>query len=80
MKFSLIEIANALITLILVAIIAWAKYREKKLSAEHELADNPERCKDHETRLRAVEVIVTRLDERTTDMAGDIEEIKRKLT
>ena len=79
MKFSLIEIANALITLILVAFIAWAKYREKKLSADAELAANPERCKDHETRLRSIEVVVIRLEERATDMAGDIEEIKRRL-
>ena len=79
MRFSLVEIANALVTLVLIAVIAWAKYREKKISAEAELADNPERCKDHETRLRAIEGIVTRLDERTTDMAGDIDEIKKKL-
>ena len=80
MKVNLIEILNALVTLMLASFIAWAKYKDKKLSAEAELADNPERCKDHETRLRVIEGIVTRLDERTADIEGDIDEIKKKLT
>jgi hypothetical protein len=63
-KLSLVEIANALATLVLVAILAWAKVRERKLSRERGLLENPERCADHEDRLRAIEKVMIRVVEK----------------
>ena len=55
-RISLIELINALAVLFLAAFIGWTKYRERKLSKDNELLDNPERCKDHANRLREIEL------------------------
>jgi hypothetical protein len=55
MKLSPVEIINALATLVLVALLAWAKYREKKMTRDSGLSDNPERCTEHEMRLGNIE-------------------------
>ena len=55
LKLNLIEVANALATLILVAVLAWAKIRERKLRRDLNLPDNPTSCNDHEKRLREIE-------------------------
>lgn len=62
MKFNLIEIANALATLVLVTVLAWAKLRERKLRRDNGLPDNPTSCKDHEDRLRAIEGKLGKID------------------
>ncbi len=72
MKLNIVEVANALATLVLVAVLAWAKLRERKLSRDKGLLDNPERCRDHEDRLRDIE-------EGIGDIKGDIKAIKTKL-
>ena len=71
-KFSLMEIANALATLVLVVILAWVKYREKKLTKAAGLIDNPERCEQHQTKIAVIE-------ERLDHIEDDIKEIKGKL-
>ena len=78
-KLSLVEIANALATLVLVAILAWAKVRERKLSRERGLLENPERCADHEDRLRAIEKVMIRVVEKVERIERDINEIIKRL-
>ena len=79
MKIDLFAVINALATLIVAGFVAWSRYKEKKITAEAELADNPERCKDHETRLRAIEAIVIRLDIRVHDALTVIEDLKHAI-
>lgn len=78
-KLSLVEIANAFATLVLVAILAWAKVKEKRLSRERGLMENPDRCADHEDRLRAIEKVVIQLDGKVGRIERDIEEIIKRL-
>lgn len=66
------EIANAIATLILVAVLAWAKIKERKLARAAGLLANPERCEQHQTRLAVIE-------ERLDTIEEDIKEIKGKL-
>lgn len=79
LKINVVEIANALAVIILAAFIAWTKYKERKLSKDNDLLANPERCKDHETRLRRIEEIIPAWEERFKNMADDIADIKRKV-
>ena len=72
MKFGLVEIANALATLILVAVLAWVKYREKRLTKAAGLSGNPERCEQHSIKLAVIEGRLERIER-------DIEEIKGRL-
>jgi hypothetical protein len=73
MKLSLVEIANALATLVLVAVLAWVKYREKRLTKAAGLSGNPERCEQHSIKLAVI-------DGRLARVERDIEEIKGKLS
>jgi len=66
------EIINAIATLIVVAVIAWAKVKERKLAKAAGLLANPERCEQHQTRLAVIE-------ERLDTIEEDIKEIKEKL-
>jgi hypothetical protein len=72
MKLSLVEIANALATLVLVAILSWVKYREKRFTKAAGLSGNPERCEQHSTKLALMEQRLGRIER-------DIEEIKGRL-
>lgn len=54
-ELSTIEIINSLAVLILAALIAWARYRERKLTDKYKLGPNPERCARHEERLNQIE-------------------------
>lgn len=49
---------------------------EKRRVAELKLKGNPERCGDHETRLRAVESKLVEVCTNVGDMKDDIREIK----
>jgi hypothetical protein len=91
MKLNLVEIINAIATLILVAVIAYFKYKSwkgEKKEAEaqelHGLDANPERCKDHEARLRGLEkdLAITNttsalMAAKMVTIAEDVVEIKR---
>ena len=72
MKLGLVEIANALATLILVAVLAWVKYREKRLTKAAGLSGNPERCEQHSIKLAVIEGRLERIER-------DIEDIKGRL-
>ncbi len=55
--------------------LGWRLYdgwKEKKLTKEYELKDNPDRCREHGE-------AIARLDERVKNVEGDIREINRKL-
>jgi uncharacterized protein YaeQ len=73
MKLSLVEIANAIATLVLVVILAWVKYREKRLTKAAGLSNNPERCEQHSIKIAVIEGRLERIEK-------DIEEIKGKLS
>jgi hypothetical protein len=72
MKLSLVEIANALATLVLVALLAWAKLRERRMTKAAGLSNNPERCEIHQTKIAVIEQRLKRIER-------DIEEIKGRL-
>jgi len=72
MKLSPVEIINALATLVLVALLAWAKYKEKKMTREHGLSDNPERCTEHEQRLANIEKKLDELEDNNRADHGKI--------
>lgn len=64
----------------------WRDRREKRLSKEHNLTDNPERCADHETRLRAqekeladIKVNLARVETKVDALTDDVSDVKRKL-
>ncbi len=71
-RLNFIEIANALATLVLMGLVVWAKVREKRLTKSYDLDDNPDRCKDHEDRLRSIEKTLG-------DIKGDIKVIRSKV-
>jgi hypothetical protein len=62
MKLNLIEVANAVATLVLVAVLAWAKLRERRIRRENDLPDNPTSCTDHEKRLRTIEGAIAKIN------------------
>jgi len=79
MKLNLMEIINALAVLIVAAVIAWSKYREKKLTKEAGLLGNPQRCEDHALAIKEINdklgqhgeklaTLETKVDNLTKDM------------
>jgi uncharacterized protein YaeQ len=79
MKLSLVEIANALATLVLVAILAWIKYREKRLTRAAGLGSNPERCEKHENSINEINMKLVGIGRDIQNMRDDISEIRGKL-
>jgi hypothetical protein len=71
-KLNLVEICNALATLVLVAILAWAKVRERRLTKAAGLSNNPERCEQHSIKIAVIE-------ERLDRIERDIAEIIKRL-
>lgn len=61
---------------------AWGyiKLRDKRIRSEAGLGDNPSSCKDHEDRLRKIETVATRLDEKVSRIERDVDEIRRSLS
>jgi ABC-type xylose transport system permease subunit len=72
MNLNLIEVCNAIATLVLVAILAWAKVRERRMTKAAGLENNPERCEIHSVKIA---VIIERLDR----IDRDITEIIKRL-
>lgn len=72
MKLNWFEIVNALAVLILSVVLAWGKVREKRLSREMNLEDNPKRCDRHEKTL-------DELNHRIGNIEGDVKAIKVKI-
>jgi hypothetical protein len=71
-KLNLIEVCNALATLILVAVLAWAKVRERRMTRAAGLSNNPERCEQHSIKIALIEQRLDRIER-------DIAEIIKRL-
>ena len=61
------------------ALVTYWRLREKTLAKEHGLGDNPERCKDHENRLRDMEKACVGIAKDIENIKEDLNEIKRRL-
>ncbi len=53
--------------------------KERVKTAEYRLGENPERCKDHEIRLRSLETTYATTSANISDIKEDIREIKARL-
>lgn len=73
------EIIGILLGTIAFALVTYWRLKEKVLSKEHGMLDNPERCRDHEERLRKIETIAIKLDAKVEGMKEDVDGIIRKL-
>lgn len=84
MKTSLFELINAIAILILSGLIAWARYREKRLTERYKLGPNPERCARHEERLNQLENETKELRAENRQEHGKIfnalDDIRQRLT
>ncbi|MFA5542765.1 MAG: hypothetical protein WDA47_03265 [Bacilli bacterium] len=54
-KINLVELINGLAVIILAALIAWSRWRERRLEKRFGLKNNPERCAANEQRLKGLE-------------------------
>jgi hypothetical protein len=70
---SMKEIITASVIVLIIGFNAWEKYHEYRKRKTYSLAANPDRCQDHELRLRSIEkdcgeiktnvaVLVTKVD------------------
>jgi hypothetical protein len=73
------EILGILMGAAAFALVTYWRLREKALAARHGLGDNPERCKDHENRLRDMEKACVGIAKDIENIKDDLNEIKRRL-
>lgn len=76
---SAVEMINSIAVLILAALIAWARLKEKKLAEKYKLKPNPERCAVNEGRIKNLEVDVGEIKAGLKEISNSLVGIKERL-
>jgi hypothetical protein len=73
------EVIGTVLGITAFALVTYWRLKERALVKEHNLLGNPERCKDHDDRLRDLEKACVGLCKDIENIKEDIAEIKRRL-
>jgi len=82
-KINLVELINGLAVIILAALIAWSRWRERRLEKRFGLKNNPERCASNEQRLKTLEEKYFQLEKNNHSdhdrIFGSLDDIRERL-